>query len=388
MHYDVVILGGGFVGHTLQRACEKLGLTTCLVDAKPPVFQPGSDGRAIALSYTSVALLKNLHVWDELSSVATAIDRVHVSAQGKFGTMVCEARALGIPYLGQVVPAPLLGQALVSKDTFVHDTVTALSCSETCATVTLQQRVLTASLVLACDGTASFCRDYLHMETAQQPSHKKAIVMNMQLKKSHDHQAYQRLTGTGVCALLPLTDHKVTAVLSLDDAVADSMHALSDKALSRALQTLWGGRFGAMPIVGPRFMYPLTQLYVNRPISERVILMGNAAHTLNPIAAQGLNLAYRDIAVLYDILNDAEALSRDLGAYVPDVYLSRIQPAHQRMQRVTDALVNMAYAPPLSPFQGMGLSLLQHIPFIKNKWAAAFAGLDGHGGQLMSADIH
>ncbi|MFI4957431.1 MAG: FAD-dependent monooxygenase [Gammaproteobacteria bacterium] len=381
--YDIAILGGGFVGHTLLRVCAELGFNVCLVEAKAPTHSPSSDGRAIALSYTSVGLLKRLHVWDELALVATEIQRVQVSSKGHLGTMVCDAHDLGIPYLGQVVPAPILGSTLVgakhlSPSAIIIDTVTALNVTPDHATITLKNNDITASLVLACDGTESFCRDYLNIEAEEKISNKKALVFNIQMEKPHNHTAFQRLMPHGVTALLPLPDNKMTVVLSLEDNGADEMNTLSDDALSDALKDIWGGRFGAMRVQGPRFVYPLKQVYARTPVMGRVILMGNAAHTLNPIAAQGLNLAFRDIAVLHDILEDAKALSKDLGDYVPQVYLSRIQPAHERMARITDVMVNISYAASLSPFQGMGLSLLQHLPLVKDKWAKVFSGLDAN----------
>lgn len=377
MQYDIAILGGGFVGHTLLRVCTALGLNVCLVEAKAPTHTPTSDGRAIALAYTSVELLKRLHVWDELATIATPIERVQVSSKGHLGTMVCQARDLDIPYLGQVVPAPVLGTILGGAPLLI-DTVTALQSTPTHAIITLKNTEITASLVLACDGTESFTREYLNIATEETLSNKKALVFNIQTDKPHNNTAFQRLIPHGVTALLPLAYNKMTVVLSLEDDNADTMNALSDDVLSDALKDIWGGRLGAMRAQGPRFVYPLKQVFAKTPVKDRVILMGNAAHTLNPIAAQGLNLAFRDIAVLNDILADAKALSKDLGQYVPERYLKQIQPAHERMSRITDFMVNISYAAPLVPFQGMGLSILQHMPFIKNKWARMFAGLDGH----------
>lgn len=381
--YDVAILGGGFVGHTLLRVCQQLGLSACLVDAKPPVHTPTSDGRAIALSYTSVLFLQRLGVWNALNAHATAIERVHVSSQGHLGTLSCAALDLRIPFLGQVVPAPILGNALLESHETRVDTVTSVNAEATHATITLKESSFTASLVLACDGTHSFCRESLHFNTHAPSTHKKALVVNLAMDKSHQQNAYQRMIPKGVTALLPLPGNKVTAVVSLDAAEAEALHALTDEALSHRFMETWGRRFGSMQVTGPRFIYPLTQVYVKHPVQERVILIGNAAHTLNPIAAQGLNLALRDISMLRDVLDDAKAMSLDVGDYVPSVYVERIGPAHERMQRMTDAMVNLAYSTTFFPFQGMGLALLQHIPGVKTRWARAFAGLDGHRGQWM-----
>jgi 2-octaprenyl-6-methoxyphenol hydroxylase len=365
--------------------CESLNIAACLIEARAVSHTQNSDGRAIALSYTSVLLLKHLGVWESLEPHATPIDTVHVSAQGRLGTMRCLASDVGIEYLGQVVQAPVLGGKLQMNATPLIDEVISFNTQDPAhITLTLKHNdPITATLVLACDGTDSFCRDYLHMDTAQKPAVKTALVMNMLLQKPLAYCAYQRLIKHGVCALLPLSGNKATVVLSLNNDEANNMHAMDDEALSNALKSIWGNRFGRMQVHGPRFLHPLRQVYVKKPIENRLILMGNAAHTLNPIAAQGLNLAFRDISVLYDILEDAKALQQDLGD-VPEQYCQRIQPAHARMERITDVLLNMANADYLSPFHGFGLSVLQHVPGVKNKWATIFAGLDGHRGKNMT----
>ncbi len=380
MKYDVIVLGGGFVGHALRIACTKLGLSVCLVDAKPPVHTPTTDGRAIALSYTSVLLLEKLDVWQDIALHATPIETVQVSAQGRLGTLRFKAKDLNIPYLGQVVPAPLLGKALVEK---YADQATKMPFSAVNLRVDADHiqveldnnDILTTSLTLACDGTASFCRDYFRMECEQTLSNKKALVVGVSLEKPLGTCAFQRLTKQGVCAMLPLQGNKATVVLSMKEDDADHVNGLSDAAFLMILNEIWGGRFGEIKIEGKRFSYPLQHIYVRHPIAERVILMGNAAHTLNPIAAQGLNLALRDIAKLYDILEDAKALKQDLGNNVPKIYCDRIQSSHERMERITDYLVNLSYADYLSPLRGIGLTLLQHAPFIRNKCARMFAGM-------------
>jgi 2-octaprenyl-6-methoxyphenol hydroxylase len=354
--YDIVITGGGMVGHALRIACTQLGFSVCFVDPKPQVHSSSSDGRAMALSYSSVQLLRQLGVWDALSSHATPIERVQVSAAGRLGTMSCCARDIDLEYLGQIVPAHVLGSTLVGAQ---H--AAPLICP------------MPARLQLVCDGTDSPTRDALHIPFIEKSAIKSALVTNVSINKPHANTAYQRLIPGGVCALLPLHDHKMTIVFSMNNEHISELNALDDATLSQKINDLWGGRFGSMSVSGPRFMYPLREVYVKNPVKDRVILMGNASHTLNPIAAQGLNLAFRDIAVLIDILKDAKALGVDLGEYVPPIFLSRAQPTHQRMQQVTDVLVNASYARYLSPFQGFGLSVLQHVPFVKQQCAKMFA---------------
>jgi 2-octaprenyl-6-methoxyphenol hydroxylase len=387
----VLIIGGGFVGLSAGLILSKLGLRVTVLDAKPAPLASGSDGRAIALAYTSVVLMKNLGVWPHLDKHLCPIDEVITSEAGHFNKLRIRASELGLPYLGQICPAPILGQALYAScqqyNTIevLHDAlVTQIDPDKRIVHYVKDHadNAVQAQLILCCDGTDSALAKSIGFIMKQKSYHQTAWVANVSTSLPHQHTAIERFTDLGTLALLPLPDQRMTVVLSLSDDKIDAWRSQDPEQQLKTLQSLLGNRFGTLSDLGKTFEYPLQECVLDKTYQSGLLCVGNAVHTINPIAAQGLNLSWRDLSVLSDILKDAMAESQDIGSMeVLSRYDAKVKPAHQSMLRLTDFLVFISkhkfkYA------RSLALGLL-NITLAKGLLAKTLAGISSHRGSLM-----
>lgn len=312
--YDIVIVGGGMVGAALACALKQASYRVALIDA---VASHAEDKRFIALNHSSCVLLNNLGFWPALSKQAAAIREVHVSHRGHFGTTRLNATEMRLKELGYVIPAKTINMALYEQlDSLENLTLLrpakliSLVQTESHATLTIETRsgknTLEASIVIAADGTHSTVRDLLNIPTETIDYQHKALVTVTELQRDHQHIAYERFLETGAIAMLPLTECRVATIWSGKENEIDSLLTLSDADFLQRLQKYFGYRLGQFKKTEQRFSYPIKLVKAKEQIKHRVMLVGNAAHTVHPIAAQGLNLALYEIAVL------AEHLSKQL----------------------------------------------------------------------------
>ncbi len=304
--YDIVIIGGGMVGAALAAAVKNPTLKIALIDA---VASHGEDHRLIALNHTSCSLFQNLDIWPALANDAAAIHEVHVSKRGQFGTTRLTAKESGLTELGHVVPAKNINHALYAKLAELKNVtilrpakLTGLTQCPSHVTLTIAvdsvEQTLEARIIVAADGTFSTVRELLHIPTETIDYQQKALVTVTELQRSHEHIAYERFLTNGAIAMLPLTGLRAATIWSGDDATIQELLQLSDQDFLAELQEKFGFRLGKLTAIQKRFVYPLKLIRAKEQIAGRVILIGNAAHTVHPIAAQGLNLALYEIAVL------------------------------------------------------------------------------------------
>lgn len=308
--YDLIIVGGGLVGAGLACALRDADLKMALVDAKPA---SADDPRLFALSYASCQFLKNIGIWDQLAPHATAINEVHVSYQKRFGTLRLKNTDVQLSALGHVIPAYQIEAAmqatLRSMDNvmlYQPATLTSLQVQneQTMLNITTKEasQTLASSLVCAADGTHSTMREQLNIAKDVVDYQQDAIVTRIKLTRSHHHLAYERFTKQGVIAMLPLGENESATIWSLDRARARELMSLSDDDFLAALQKNFGYRLGKLQSMTQRFTYPLQMVKAKKFLHEHIFLLGNAAHTLHPIAAQGFNLALFEVASFADAI--------------------------------------------------------------------------------------
>lgn len=350
-HYDLVIVGGGLVGHSLACACSGLGLRIALLEQKPlqpspkplqstlhsasanpspsadsspspsPNPNPSSslgsgssssptpNARAIALSLSSVHFFKALGLWSRLEAATSPIQTIHVSSKGHFGRTVLRAAEHQLPLFGTVIDADVLLHCLETESAGLADVTLlprAAAWSEVCA--------LPNTLVVAADGTQSELRTQAGIGHTVHDYHQVAVVCNVELSQPHHHNAYERFTAQGPLAMLPFGERRVKCVWVVPADCKDEMLNLNEADYLAKIQSGFGHRLGRLQSVGPRSAYPLKQVVADRVTAERFVLLGNAAATLHPVAAQGLNLALRDVATLAEILRDAKKLGEPIGS--------------------------------------------------------------------------
>jgi len=306
MKYDIAIVGGGMVGASFAAALHNTSLRIALIDAAPT---HANDHRLIALNAASCDFFKDLKLWPALALHTAAIQEVHVSTRGHFGTTRLTAQEMDVPQLGSVVPASEINHALYARldtlnnvDILRGATLTTLLQTTSHVELTLQtesgQELIEANIVVGADGTFSTVRELLQIPAETIDYQQKALVTITELQRSHHHIAYERFLKKGAIAMLPLTGNRVATIWSGDEKEINEFLKLSDSDFLNTLQEQFGYRLGKLIKTHARFSYPLKFIKAKENIKDRVILIGNAAHTVHPIAAQGLNLALFEVDIL------------------------------------------------------------------------------------------
>lgn len=386
---EVIIVGGGLVGYTAALAFAQAGKSVFILEAKKPNMEAllQTEGRAIALAHTSCLLYQTLGLWKQLQEQGEPIRDIIVSQQKSFGKCRISAKDYQLNALGTVVPATHIAECLFNA-VQAHENITLHApyevdhIAETPGQVCVNNEYA-AKLLLACDGAQSFTRHYFNIDTNEKKYEQHAVVANVTVSPAHNGLALQRFTQQGVLALLPLQHNRMTTVLTLP---TDALKTLPENnaAYLHHLQSLLGKRHGVLSDLGKRFDYPLTWMQANKVVEGRTVLLGNAAHTISPIAAQGLNIALRDLALLYDA---AMQNPQDLGS--PESlqqYAEQSQAAQQQVMGFTDTLTEWVKATSLSALRSAGLFALDHLSFIKEPLAKSLMGLSSHRGSLMRGD--
>jgi 2-octaprenyl-6-methoxyphenol hydroxylase len=335
MTYDVAIVGGGMVGAALGVALAPLGIRVVIIEAVPydSALQPSFDERTTALSNGSRRILESLGTWPAVAAVASAIRKIHVSDQGRFGFARIEAAEQGLEAMGYVVSNRALGRALWSQlqgepGAAPQLPAPRLLCPAQVTQITRHsdQVVLqiatadgstsiAAKLVVAADGINSVVRGALGVTAESRDYHQTAVITTVLPKNFHEHVAFERFTEEGPLALLPLDDGRCTLVLTLkSDAVAAAM-AWSDQEFLAELQRRFGFRLGRFIKVGRRVAYPLSLSRAQSISAPRCAIIGNAAQGLHPVAGMGFNLGLRDVASLAELIAEHSArVPFDAGA--------------------------------------------------------------------------
>ena len=395
--HDLAIVGGGLVGVSLALSLAEQGLRIVLIEAAAYQTEqpPSYDDRAIALSFGSRRIFEGMGLWQALASYATPIERIHVSDQGHFGVTRMDCREEHVDALGYVITARELGFTLLqqlqqvaqanSNLTIISPaTLTELKLGQDHATLIIDRQgestALTTNLVVAADGGNSPIRQQLGIEINDRDYQQTAIIANISTARPHQHVAYERFTNHGPLALLPMADDRCSLVWTRPPQDAERLLALSDAEFLEALQPCFGHRLGRFTKVGQRAAYPLHLIRAKEQVRERLALIGNAAHTLHPIAGQGFNLGLRDVAALAQCLADAQHQGEDIGQQsVLQGYALWRERDHSQVIGFTNTLVNTFSNrfPPLALARNLGLLATDIIPAVKHTLARHAMGLSG-----------
>ncbi len=389
--FDVAIVGGGMVGASLAAALAPLRLRVALIEAVPlqSDAQPSFDERTTALSNGSRRILTSMGLWETVAAQAAPIRRIHVSDQGRFGFARIDAAEEGVAALGFVLANRVLGAALwdelarhATVETLCPARVEEIAAQADAITLRAdlgegRSRTLTVRLLVAADGANSTIRQALGIEASSWDYEQTAIITNVATRKFHDHVAYERFTATGPLALLPLADGRCTVVWTLAPEVAQATMQLDDATFLASLQQRFGFRLGRFTRVGRRYAYPLALTRAEERVGRRVVIIGNAAQGLHPIAGQGFNLGLRDVATLAEVIADSPAT---LGE---DSMLERYDEWRRTDRRgviaFTDGLVRL-FGSPLGSVKlarDLGMLLFDVMPPAKSALSALSMGVTG-----------
>lgn len=401
--FDIVIAGGGLVGGSLALALASTSARVALVEAVTPESnaQPSFDDRTLALSHGSCRILRQLGLWPALQETVWPVHRIHVSEQGHFGTALLDAREQGLGELGFVIKSHALGRALWEQ----LRTESSLTChvpariTATCMNdegwreLSLecdsgeQHRLRTRLLVVA-DGARSLLRNALDINTRETDYGQTAIVANIAVASRYTStQAYERFTSEGPLAMLPGANGAYTLVLACASERAAELQALSAAEFGAVIQHAMGTRLGRLGLPGQRSAYPLRLVQASRLIAERAVLVGNAAHSLHPVAGQGFNLGLRDVACLAELITNccSAGTQGDPGAAdLLHAYADWRADDQHRVVAFTDGLIRLfgLHYPGFASARGLGLALFDIVPGARRELARHTMGLSGRTSRL------
>jgi len=382
-HYDIAICGAGLVGTTLALALlAKTDKKVLLFDSKVPGALSAKaplDTRTLALNTFSQQLLADLGLWADLHTSAEAIQRIQISERGSFAKAFLTAEDLSEDALGYVIEIDDLQASLQEKLNQAHDRLCFLAATHLTDFKQQEPHVhlnllhknvpqnVTCDWLIAADSSQSFIRQQLKIPTTQRDYQQTAIVSVIQLEKSAGNQAFERFLKDGVLALLPLTHNRCGAVWVSAHKPAQALLALNDADYMAALQQQFGQQLGSFVKIGPRQHYPLHLVLANKVMTGQIMIIGNAAHTLNPIGAQGLNLGLHDVACLLQFFKQEltqEGLEEKL--------LSR----NQQLAQLSDATARL-YAIdccPINIARRLSLFSLEHCGPLKKHFTRRMMG--------------
>ena len=390
--YDLAILGGGLVGGSLACALGRAGLRVCLIEAVSfeAREQPGHDERVLALSWGSRRILEGAGLWPRIEAEAEPIHQIQVSDRGRFGCTRLDQREEGVEALGYVVPAWRIGQAVQAGLEAVESLCPArlvgfrVGERQVELEVTVaggESRLLRTALLVAADGGESALRQRLGFRLIERDYDQDALITTIQPDRPRPGVAFERFTDTGPLAFLPMTGGRYSVVWTTPASASAALAELDDSAFLARLQDRFGYRLGGLHQPGRRILYPLRLRLVPDPVRPRLVLIGNAAHTLHPVAGQGLNLGLRDLAALAQVTLDAVRSGGDPGAPATLEAYRRLRGRDPfDMVRVTDFLVR-AFTHPWEPVRcarDLGLLGLDLLPAARHALARRFMGLTGN----------
>ncbi|PVZ86894.1 2-octaprenyl-6-methoxyphenyl hydroxylase [Serratia sp. S1B] len=400
MQQQVIIVGGGMVGLSLALMLAKTNIAVKLLEAiQYPQFIEGQDlpyhssfdARNSALSRRSVQIYQQLGLWDALQQHATPILQVHITEQGSFGKARLVAEQENVESFGQVIENAWLGRVLltqVRQQPLIEliDGVQVTALTQDAEQVTIQaqrgteQLEFTTKLLIAADGRDSLCRQALGVGVDEHDYDQVAIVTTVQTSKPHQHVGFERFSPLGPLALLPLPgEYRRSVVWPVKKGTEHEwLGEENDQHFLDALQQTYGDRAGRFERTGKRFCYPLSQVLAHQQAVGRVVIMGNAAHTLHPVAGQGFNLCLRDADVLLRFIRHQLAVSDDIGdAEMLKAYEQSRLKDQQRVIKFCDSVVRgfSNNNPVLKVLRNAGLIAFDVIPGVKPLVASYAMGL-------------
>ncbi|MBS0349804.1 MAG: FAD-dependent monooxygenase [Proteobacteria bacterium] len=394
MESDLIIIGAGLVGASLLAALKNSGFRIIVLESHIPIStQTQPDSRPLTINECSRRILETLGIWSTLQPWAEPIKTVHISEQNRFGTLRFKAAEENLAALGYVVPCDQLQNQLCRKGTenpavkfvplqkLLH--IELEPDQEVQVTVQTQQGVLTvaAKLLVIADGAHSLARQMLNIDVVKPLDQHKGIIFTVEFSQPHPPICYERFTNQGIIAVLPLKNPlRCRIVWVASDKLMAEMQHWSDQRWCDQLQQVFHGRLKNCTMVDRGSVFPLETVLAKQQIKPGAVLLGNAAHTLYPLAAQGFNLGLRDAAALAEILVAAKKNQQSIGDLQVLKQYQDWRTADQRW--ITGLTLGISYLfeaplPGLGMFRAGGLLATDLFEPLKRRLAKRFLGLSG-----------
>lgn len=399
---DLLIIGGGLVGMTLALAAARKGLSSHVVDRADPseLTAEGFDGRASAISTASWNLFTNIGIAERLEPYGSPIASIAVSDQMKPGridfTPAPEDGTLGRMFANRQLRLALFEAAREEPLIAWHAPVdvVARERGEFGVSATLGDgTLLEAALMVGAEGRFSPSREEEGLKMAKWDYHHRAIIAGLTHSKPHDNVAWEIFYPDGPFALLPMLDgpdgtHRSSLVWTVDEKDAAGVLKLSNRGFLAEVEKRMGGILGEVQLNSARTSYPLSLQHTARMTGERLVLVGDSAHGMHPIAGQGLNLGLRDVGTLVEVLEEARRLGLDLGdAQALKRYENWRALDSLMVMGATDGLTRLfgLRGKTASAIRRLGMAGVQRMPSLKHWFMDEARGVSGDAPQLLRA---
>ncbi len=406
---DVVIVGAGFAGATLACALARGGLQVAVVDRQSleAMAAPGFDGRASAVSLSSKRLLAAVGIWRHLAGEAQPIEDIRVSdardcprnggGDASHLFLHYDHRDVGDEPFGYMVENRHLRQAMLNEIATARGaarvapaTVGSIERTLSEARVALADgRALHAPLVVAADGRKSFVRSSAGIPMTEWSYPQVGIVCTVAHERAHRGVAHERFLSSGPFAMLPLTGNRSSIVWTERRHLARTYMNLGAVEFEAEVARRFGDFLGSVEVIGERWCHPLSFLHAARYVEPRLALIGDAAHGMHPVAGQGVNMGWRDVGALAEVLVDANRLGLDLGGVdVLERYQRWRRFDNLAMLLLTDGL-NRLFSNNIGPVRlarDLGLAAVNNAPPLKRFLMRYAMGLVGELPRLMQGE--
>jgi len=395
MNHDVAVVGGGVVGLTLACALGDAGVRVALIEARPaPIADAGQaderagfDIRTSAITPVSQRILTALGAWQHLPAQRVgAFEHMRVWDRRGRGEVHFDAMDADLPVLGHIVENRELlnalercAAALETVRMFRPATLRELHAGPHSAILDLDGARLEARLVAGADGAGSRVRELAGIAADVRPYRQHALVATVRTAHSHQATAWQRFLPHGPLAFLPLPDNWSSIVWSTTPEHAAELEQMDDAAFRDTLAAAYEGRLGAVEEVASRGCFALTRVKAHRYLAPRVALLGDAAHTIHPLAGQGVNLGLLDAAALAERVHDLLAAQRDPGIEANLRPYERARRGHNLLTGELMTGFNQLFGArnaPLGALRNLGLMFADRTPMLRRlciNYASGFA---------------
>jgi 2-octaprenyl-6-methoxyphenol hydroxylase len=391
--WDVVIVGGGMVGASFALALRATSLRVLLIESVPPdsASQPSFDERTTALGNGSRQIFETLGVWPAMSGDASPIRSIHVSDAGRFGVARLDAQEQGVHAFGYVVPNRVIGRALWQALREASNITIAVPAQLKSATLREDGVLLDvviegvtekvrAAVAVAADGAGSVLRASAGIEAGVEDYDQIAIVVNAATERPNSGEAFERFTASGPLAVLPVTGGGYAVVWAVSPGRAAELISLDEAGFAAELLNAFGWRAGRWTRIGRRNSYPLSLTRAEETVSGRVVLIGNAAQALHPVAGQGFNLGLRDAATLAEMLTSGSITNfAPATAELLEKFAAWRAEDRKGVTRFTDGLVKLfgSDTPGVGLVRNFGLLLFDLSPAAKRALSRVSWGFAG-----------
>lgn len=390
---DIAIIGGGMVGLALAGLLAKADCKIAIVEKSEPLFDPNiTANRVSAINFASESMLKQIGAWQQIpQDKLSPYDKMHVWEKDSFATIDFDnndasIKSLGLEQLGFIIENQHIQHVLwkqVSEQSNVEmilATPQSLGVSETSAVITLDNgELLSTKLVVGADGANSWVRNQADIPLTSRDYQHSALVCNVKTAESHQQTANQIFAPDSILAFLPFkNEFESSIVWSLPPEKAEQLANCDEKAFNQALTIAFDNYLGLCELQSSRGIYPLTARYARDFAQPRVALMGDAAHTIHPLAGLGVNLGFMDAVELSEQLQNHLQQGNDIGEYRHLREYERKRKAEAMKLLTTMGVLKETFAgnnPVKKLVRGLGVSFVNQLPILKNSLIKQAVGL-------------